>query len=300
MVKFCISREKRRYKLEDLYVETQQRAKQLLYQLIKNEDIPLLNYTFRFFFDYYVGENEILVLPHHFSGRKIEGLTVIDELGVSISYEAENPITKQNFTLCHELGHFLLKHEGGYFAESVDSKDSQIEREANIFSAFILMPDIVLLSKIYYACHTFEEVQISLGVSKEALSYRLIDLLREYHLGLEAEIRRAVDEYIGGQNTSIHHFFHKIKDQIADDFNQYHTSPIESVIQKLSKSGFVTSEEVSELLNQDLWSEIIEKEKYVKIWLLYNKGKSIAYAWDKSKLSEEQAKKKAEFKLLLM
>ena len=62
----------------------------------------------------------------------------------------------------------------------------------------------------------------------------------------------------------------------------------------------ITSEEVSELLNQDLWSEIIEKEKYVKIWLLYNKGKSIAYAWDKSKLSEEQAKKKAEFKLLLM
>ena len=55
-------------------------------------------------------------------------------------------LQNKNFTLCHELGHFLLKHEGGYFAESVDNKDSQIEREANIFSAFILMPDIVLLS----------------------------------------------------------------------------------------------------------------------------------------------------------
>lgn len=165
---------------------------------MKNRDIPLLKYTFRFFFDYYVDENEILVLPHHFLGRKIEGLTIIDELGVSISYEQDNPISKQNFTLCHELGHFLLKHEGGYFAESVNNKDCQIEREANIFSVFILMPDIVLLSKIYYACHAFEEVQISLGVSKEALSYRLIDLLREYHLGLEAEIRRAVDEYIDG------------------------------------------------------------------------------------------------------
>lgn len=286
--------------MEDLYVETQQRAKQLLYQLIKNEDIPLLNYSFRFFFDYYVEEHEILVLPHHFSGRKIEGLTVIDELGISISYEQENPITKQNFTLCHELGHFLLQHEGGYFAESVVKQDSQIEREANIFSAFILMPDIVLLSKIYYTCHTFEEVQVSLGVSKEALAYRLIDLLREYHLGFEAEIRRAVDEYIDGQNATIHHCFQMIKDYIADDFNQYQPSPVDVVIQKLSKGGFVTSEEVSELLNQDLWLEITEKAKYIKIWLLYNKGKSIAYAWDKNRLSDEQAKNKAEFKLLLM
>ena len=267
---------------------------------MKNQDIPLLKYTFRFFFDYYVSKNKILVLPHHFSGRKIEGLTIIDEWGISISYEEDNPITRQNFTLCHELGHFLLKHEGEYFAESVDTQDSLIEREANIFSAFILMPDIVLLSKIYYACHTFEEVQFSLEVSKEALCYRLIDLLRGYHLGLEVEIRRVVEEYIDGQNATIHHCFHKIKDQIADDFNQYQPSPVDVVIQKLNESSIVTSEEVSELLNQDIWSEITDKAKYIKVWLLYNRGKSIAYAWDQNKLSEEQAKKKAEFKLLLM
>ena len=286
--------------MEDLYVDVQERAKQLLYRLMKIQDIPLLKYTFRFFFDYYVSENEIMVLPHHFSGRKIEGLTVIDELGVSISYEQENPVTKQNFTLCHELGHFLLKHEGGYFAESVDNQDSKMEREANIFSAFILMPDIVLLSKIYYGCHTFEEVQSSLEVSKEALTYRLIDLLREYHIGVELEIRKAVDEYIDGQNATIHHCFHKIKEQIADDYNQYQDSPVDIVIQKLSKSGFVTSEEVSELLNQDLWAEITKQARYVKVWLLYNKGKRITYAWDTNKVSDEQAKKKAEFKLLLM
>lgn len=286
--------------MEVCYVEAHQSAKKLLYQFIKNQEIPLLKYTFRFFFNYYVDKNEILVLPHHFSGQKIEGLTVIDELGVSISYEKGNPISKQNFTLCHELGHYLLKHEGAYFAELIDNQDSKIEREANIFSAFILMPDIVLLSKIYYACHSFVEVQTSLEVSKEALAYRLIDLLREYHLGLEAEIRRAVDEYIDGQNTTIHHFFHKIKKQIVDDYNRYQPSPIDIVVQRLSESAFITSEEVSELLNQDIWEVITEKAEYIKVWLLYNKGKSIAYAWDKNKLSDEQAKKKAEIKLLLM
>ena len=49
----------------------------------------------------------------------------------------------------HELGHFILKHEGNYFAESIDNQENLLEREANIFSAVVLMPDIVLLSKIY-------------------------------------------------------------------------------------------------------------------------------------------------------
>ena len=42
------------------------------------------------------------------------------------------------------------------------------------------MPDIVLLSKIYYSCDSFQRVQESLEVSKQALYYRLLDLLRVY------------------------------------------------------------------------------------------------------------------------
>ncbi len=83
-------------------------------------------------------------------------MTVIDKLGMSFSYEQDNPVTKRNFTLCHELGHhFILKHDGSYFTESVDNQESIFEREANVFSAIVLMPDIVLLSKIYYSCDSF-------------------------------------------------------------------------------------------------------------------------------------------------
>ena len=99
------------------------------------------------------------MISHHFSNHKIEGLTVVDELGVSFSYEIDNPKVKQNFTLCHELGHFILKHDGNYFAESIDNKENLLEREANIFSAVVLIPDIVLLSKIYYNRDTFHQVQ---------------------------------------------------------------------------------------------------------------------------------------------
>ncbi len=73
----------------------------------------------------------------------------MDELGVSFSYERDNPQVKQNFTLCHELGHFILNTKK-LFYRSIDNQENLLER-ANIFSAVILMPDIVLLSKIYYS-----------------------------------------------------------------------------------------------------------------------------------------------------
>ena len=92
--------------------------------------------------------------------------------------------------MCHELGHFILKHEGSYFAESVDNQESILEREANVFSAIILMPDIVLLSKIYYSCDTFQKIKEDLEVSKQALSFRLIDLLRHYEVDDESAISK--------------------------------------------------------------------------------------------------------------
>lgn len=160
----------RRYRsLDGLYARVSSTTKQTLYQFMKDQDISLLNYHFNHYFQFCIQENNIQVIPHHFSSHKIEGLTVVDELGTSFSYERDNPKVKQNFTLCHELGHFILKHDGSYFAESVDNQEDILEREANIFSAVVLMPDIVLLSKIYYSCDTFQRVQDSLGGIKAGL-----------------------------------------------------------------------------------------------------------------------------------
>ena len=136
--------------MDELYTRVSKSAKQVLYQFMKDQDISLLNYNFDYYFRFCIQQNNIQVIPHHFSSQKIEGLTVVDKLGTSFSYERDNPKVKQNFTLCHELGHFILKHNGFYFAESVDNQEDVLEREANIFSAVVLMPDIVLLSKSYY------------------------------------------------------------------------------------------------------------------------------------------------------
>lgn len=267
---------------------------------MRDYNLSLLNYDFNYFFQCCIQENKIKVISHHFSNLKIEGLTVVDELGISFSYERENPKVKQNFTLCHELGHFILKHEGNYFAESIDNQENSIEREANVFSAVVLMPDIVLLSKIYYSCDTFYQVQNSLEVSKQALFFRLLDFLREYYPDKDSEIKQAVEAYIEGKSDSIFRLFHDIREKIIEEFNQFQPSLINQVKQRVRKVGFTTSLEYPDLLNQDNWKVIKDNSINLKTWLVYNKGKSIAYVWDKEKFSDKEARKKAELQLLLM
>lgn len=286
--------------MNELYTRVSSATKQVLYQHMKDNVTSLVNYSFNYFFKYCIQENQIQVISHHFSNHKIEGLTVADELGISFSYERDNPKVKQNFTLCHELGHFILKHSGSYFAESVDNQEDILEREANIFSAVVLMPDIVLLSKIYYNCETFQRVQNSLEVSKQALFFRLLDFLREYYSGRDSEIKQAVETYIEGKNASIFRLFHDIREQIIEEFHQFQPSLINQVKQRVKKVGFVTSLEYPELSNQDNWQAIKASSINLKTWLVYNKGKSIAYVWDKKRFSDEEAKKKAELQLLLM
>ncbi|WP_302546301.1 ImmA/IrrE family metallo-endopeptidase [Streptococcus vestibularis] len=286
--------------MDGLYARVSSTTKQVLYQFMKDQDISLLNYNFDHYFQFCIRENNIQVLPHHFSSHKIEGLTVVDEFGISFSYERDNPIVKQNFTLCHELGHFILKHDGSYFAESIDNQENLLEREANIFSAVVLMPDIVLLSKIYYSCDTFHQVQNSLEVSKQALFFRLLDFLREYYSGKDSEIKQAVETYIEGNNASIFCLFHDIREKIIEEFNRFQPSLINQVKQRVRKVGFTTSLEYPDLLNQDNWKVIKDNSINLKTWLVYNKGKSIAYVWDKEKFSDKEARKKAELELLLM
>lgn len=286
--------------MDEFYTRVSNVTKQKLYQFIKDHNIPLLDYHFRDFFHYYIKENKIQVMSHHFTNRKIEGLTIIDQDGISFSYERDNPKVKQNFTLCHELGHFILNHSGTCFTESVYNQENVLEREANIFLAVVLMPDIVLLSKIYYSCESFQKVQNSLEVSKQALYFRLLDLLREYFPNKEGQIKSAIEDYIQRNNASIHNFFHNIKEKIIAEFNQYGLPLMNQIRNRIDEKGFVSSQEVPELLHQENWANLKENIKHLKICLVYNKGKQIAYAWDSLKLSDEQARKKAELQLLLM
>lgn len=286
--------------MDELYTRISKSTKNVLYHYMKDNDISLLNYNFNYFFQHCIQRFHIQVISHHFSNHKIEGLTVIDELGISFSYERNNPKVKQNFTLCHELGHFILKHSGTCFTESADNQESLLEREANIFSAIILMPDIVLLAKIYYSCDSFQKVQESLEVSKQALYFRLLDLLREYFPNNEDRNKQAIESYIIGQNVALVHLFSEIKEQLIEEFNQYKPCFKKQIENCVNQEGFASSTDFPDLLDQKKWKDLKEGNQNLKIWLIYDQGKSIAYVWDRTKFSDKEARKKAELQLILM
>ena len=285
--------------MNELYARVSEITKQALYTFMKEEEVSTLSYQFRYYFNHCIRKNQIQIISHHFSNHKIEGLTVIDALGTSFSYEIDNPVSKRHFTLCHELGHFILKHNGSYFTESVDNQESTLEREANVFAAIVLMPDIVLLSKIYYSCDDFQKVKKDLEVSRQALYFRLIDLLRFYQVDIDSVIKQAIEDYLDGQNVTVHQYFHQIKEDIIEEFNQYQPSLVARIRKKLTQSSIVTSQALPELLDRSNWNEI-RKSGYLKVWIVYNKGKTLAYAWNSEELSEIEARKKAELELLIM
>ena len=117
--------------MRDVYSRVTQLARAQVYPFMKNHRISPLSYHFRDYFDACLEEFNIKIMPHHFTNRKIEGLTTVDKAGITFSYEKENPVVKQNFTLCHELGHYILEHSGQVFTEMAENSDSPVESEVN-------------------------------------------------------------------------------------------------------------------------------------------------------------------------
>ncbi|HFI0415439.1 TPA: ImmA/IrrE family metallo-endopeptidase [Streptococcus suis] len=270
-------------------------VKSQLYPFIKLRELSLLSYTFEDFFDHVIKENNIKVLGHHFSNRQIEGLTLIDSGGlISLSFERENPVVRQNFTKCHELGHFLLGHHGTVFTELKDSQTTAEEVEANYFSACLLMPDIVLLSKIYYQKSGFQEVANSLCVSYEALSIRLMDLLVYLLSEDKKNIYQAIESYMMKDNREILELFGMVHDTIVTEYNAYEPDPKDKLFYLLDQNDFITNVELSELAQTEFRSSISSNK--IGTWAYYDKGKAIFYAWNKEKLTNKEAYLKAKSK----
>lgn len=284
--------------MRDVYSRVTQLARALVYPFMKNHRISPLSYHFRDYFHACLEEFNIKIMPHHFTNRKIEGLTMVDKVGITFSYEKENPVVKQNFTLCHELGHYILEHSGQVFTEMAENSDSPVESEANLFSAVILMPDIVLLSKIYYRRDNFRRVMTDLSVSAEALTYRLLDLFRYYLSPDHPEISPAIINYKNNQNQKILGLFEWIHDKIEDDYKAVEEDVLMVIRNKLMANDFLTSRDYPELLDDSFRKELIADDS-IGAWVVFDFGQALGYAWRKDRLTEQQAKSRANTMILL-
>jgi len=285
--------------MDTRYSQIKEVANRYIYKYIKENDSSLLGYDFEGFFNYVVESHNIKVMEHHFSSRKIEGLTLIDESGISFSYEKENPQVKQNFTKCHELGHFLLSHTGSFFTELKDKSDSIFESEANLFSAFVLMPSIVLLSKIFYRHDSFSRVMKDLKVSAEALVYRLRDIFSHETTHSLDEVNNAIQDYKNGQLDKIVDMFGLLKSSIIAEYQQVIIDMLTKVYHLLTRDGYLSDRQIFELKDKAFRQALEAEKSDISCGQLFDYGKIIYFAWKKDKITERQAVNNAKTQLLL-
>ena len=93
---------------------------------------------------------------------------------------AEEPATRQRFTLAHELGHWICQVTEGdktpLYCRDVDvsrAAGRQLEREANVFAAELLMPEPALRA-VFSGVIT--ECANAFNVSEEAMRWRLYNV----------------------------------------------------------------------------------------------------------------------------
>lgn len=120
------------------------------------------------------------VLVEEYEGDALSGAAITDPSFPLIFVNSTHPLPRSLFTLAHELGHILGRHDGGGMTLDRElSGSTDEERMANAFAAKFLMPAEAINAAIdelgrggltlVVLCHR-------LGVSFESLIYRLHNL----------------------------------------------------------------------------------------------------------------------------
>jgi len=108
---------------------------------------------------------------------KVAGFT--DPKSKTIYVNQSDPVYRQSFTVAHELGHLVLGHkpnEYGVLLRNTNIATNDIEKQANAFAAYLLMPDALI--KDIMTKYKLDETRTDLlagifGVSTDAMRYRL-------------------------------------------------------------------------------------------------------------------------------
>lgn len=107
--------------------------------------------------------------------RNVSGFITNSEIVIN---DEESP-QRKNFTIAHELGHYLLGHVGNkdydvlYRKPIAEQTNKPMEQEANCFAANLLVPEYML--KKYLAEYPFaNNYQLAniFGVSTEVIGFR--------------------------------------------------------------------------------------------------------------------------------
>lgn len=121
----------------------------------------------------------------------MSGVLIREEEKIVIGINSSHGVTRQRFTIAHEIGHLVLKHKGDIFVDKTvrtyrDGKSSlaidKNEIEANGFAAALLMPRELLMKELdktptnKRGMNIAEHLASIFKVSCQAMEYRLSNL----------------------------------------------------------------------------------------------------------------------------
>jgi Zn-dependent peptidase ImmA (M78 family) len=146
--------------------------------------------------------NKIDFHTRNFRLDSFSGLLIIDNLGSTIAVNENHIPSRQLFTTAHELGHFYLHRElqQEFFEqglrENVYTQSELIkEKQANLFASELLVP-IEVLEKMLQKRFSFYRIARTIGVSKEALKWRIVRYLQDKYNLFYTFAVKLVSEYI--------------------------------------------------------------------------------------------------------
>lgn len=125
--------------------------------------------------------------------EELSGVLVKETNRTVIGVNSSHSKARQRFTIAHEIGHFVLKHQGEIFVDQMvmrrDGKSSKAvdrnEIDANRFAAELLMPEALVLESVqrlqdskssFSMGDLIGEIADEFQVSTQAMAYRLTNL----------------------------------------------------------------------------------------------------------------------------
>jgi len=131
--------------------------------------------------------DKVVVRPFYFekaARRAISGMIVKDDSEVTLSYNGNMSSNRKNFTISHELIHFLyhLNDNESFFTDTKESlgyslADILPEFQANIGASAILIPESVLINELKDGVAPYH-ISKKYGISEQALYMRLVQQMQ--------------------------------------------------------------------------------------------------------------------------
>lgn len=143
--------------------------------------LSVKNYSFKYLWEEITSKG-VTIRPFPFEGaarRAISGMIVKDQNEVTLTYNSNMNKKRQNFTISHELIHFLyhLDDDNKMFTDTKESltyslTDLLPEFQANIGASSILLPEPVLINELKTGTSPYL-ISEKYGISEKAIYMRL-------------------------------------------------------------------------------------------------------------------------------